>query len=142
MTRAALAALCAFAPAAAGADAGGPLMPTAGGSIGSVLLSLAAVIALIVALAWALRRLQSGQAGGSRLVHVVAQVPLGPRERIVLVRVGEHQALVGVSPGGVTSLQLLNVVVAADAPTASAPVTDPPATLARLRELIERSRRP
>jgi len=139
---AAIAALIACAPVAAGAEAGRPLAPAAGGSIGSVLLSLAAVVGLIVALAWALRRLQSGHAGGSRVMQVVAQVPLGPRERIVLVRVGEHQALVGVGPGGVSSLQLLDVVVALDAGTASGAVADPPAAFVRMRELIERSRRP
>lgn len=142
MKRAAIAALIACVPAATGADAARPLVPAAGTSIAGVLLSLATVIGLIVALAWTLRRLQSSRVGGSRLMQVVAQVPLGPRERIVLVRVGEHQALVGVGPGGVKSLQLLDVEIALDAGAASETTADPRAAFARVRELIERSRRP
>jgi flagellar protein FliO/FliZ len=125
---------------AAAADAARQGLPATGAPIGSVLLSLVLVIALIVALAWALRRLQSGRAGGSRFMHVIAQVPLGPRERVVLVRVGEYQALLGVSPGGVTSLRLLDVEVSTTAPPPAQAGSDATALLARMRDLIERSR--
>jgi flagellar protein FliO/FliZ len=126
---------------AAVADAAPQALPAAGASIGSVLLSLALVLVLIGGLAWSLRRLQFGRGGGTRLIQVVAQVPLGPRERVVLVRVGERQALLGVGPAGVTSLQLLDVEI--ESATTTAPVAttaDPSAVLGRMRELLERGR--
>jgi len=127
------------------AAAAGPVqqsLPVAGTSIGGVLLSLVLVLALIVGLAWALRRLQSLRGGGLHAMQVVAQLPLGPRERVVLIQVGERQALVGVAPGGVTSLQLLEgSVMPVDAGAAKTGVaSDPSAVTGRMRDLLERGR--
>jgi len=139
--RPAIAAGAACGAMATVADAAPQVLPTAGASIGNVLLSLALVLALIGGLAWSLRRLQFGRAGGTRLIQVVAQVPLGPRERVVLVRVGDRQALLGVGPAGVTSLQLLDAVIAPPASTATVEtIADPKAVIGRMRELLERSR--
>ena len=49
--------------------------------------------ALRVALAWVLRRLQFARGGGGPVLGVVAQVPLGPRDRVVLLRIGDRQAV-------------------------------------------------
>lgn len=142
MRRLAVAALTAAGPAAAAVAPGQPSLPAAGASIGGVLLSLVLVLALIVGLAWALRRLQSVRGGGLHAMRVVAQLPLGPRERVVLIQVGERQALVGVAPGGVTSLQLLEVsVVPAGAGSATAGIAnDPSPVIGRMRDLLERGR--
>lgn len=127
-----------LAPAGAIAEVAPTRVPTAGASLGGVVLSLALVLALIFALGWALRRLQFARTGSDRLLGVLAQLPLGPRDRIVLVRVGDRQALVGVSPAGIRPLQLLEREIAVPADTGS----NPPEFAGRLRELVERGRGP
>ena len=93
-------------PAAAvpGFDAGGLV---------EMMLSLALVVGLIIALSWVIGRLRNVSRSGSGAISVVAEVVVGPKERIVLVRVGDRQALVGVSAAGLSALSLLdeNIVV-------------------------------
>jgi flagellar biogenesis protein FliO len=40
-------------------------------------------------------------------VRVVAQLPLGPRDRIVIIEVGNRRWLLGVSPSGIQRLGTL-----------------------------------
>ena len=68
------------------------------GSISWSLLMLLLVAALIPLSLWGLKRLQTLQpARGPRAMEVVAQLPLGPRERIAAVRVGNRILVLGVT---------------------------------------------
>jgi flagellar protein FliO/FliZ len=136
------AAVVAIAPAIAAAGDAASIVPSVGTSLGGVLLSLGLVLALIFALAWVLRRLQFARAGGGHTLDVLAQLALGPRERILLLRVGERQALIGVSPAGVQSLRLLDVADTLPVANIAADRGGPgaPALQQRLRELLERRR--
>lgn len=70
--------------------------------------STALALALVLALAWfalrLLKKLQIGAVGGSAAVpmEVLRSVGLGPRERLVAVRVREREYLLGVTAGTVT----------------------------------------
>jgi flagellar protein FliO/FliZ len=75
-------------------------------------LSLVVVIAFILALTWVLARIRGAPRNSSASMSVLAEVAVGPKERVVLVRVGDAQALVGVGATGVNSLQLLATPVA------------------------------
>jgi flagellar protein FliO/FliZ len=78
------------------------------GGLGSVTLALLAVLAAIFALAWLLRRVRAFSGGRvDHALEVLANVPLGPKERAVLLRVGDAQLLLGVAPGRVSMLHLL-----------------------------------
>lgn len=68
------------------------------------LLGLAVVLAALVGFFWFLRRFSPGQTGAQGVVKVVGGVMLGPRERLVVVEVGDTWLLVGVGGGQVTSL--------------------------------------
>lgn len=71
--------------------------------LGSMLL----VLALLGGMLWGLKRLQSGAlrpGGAARQLQVVEAVSVGPRQKIALVRVGNREVLVGVSPGQITAL--------------------------------------
>ena len=72
-------------------------------SVSQMLLGLLLVVCLIFLLAWVFRRANfvPGQSSGMR---VIASLPLGARERAVLVQCGEKQILLGVASG---SVQLL-----------------------------------
>jgi flagellar protein FliO/FliZ len=80
----------------------------ASGSLINTALGLVAVLALIIGMAWLLRRFGGLPSVGKGAVSVVGGVSLGPRERAVLLQVGETQVLVGVAPGQVRALHVLD----------------------------------
>lgn len=98
------------------ATAAEPVLPTGSAidmaSFGSMMLKLALVLALIVAGGWIVRRLQHVQRGTSKTLEVLDVLPVGPKERILLVRAGETQLLVGQTPGRLNTLQRLDRPVA------------------------------
>jgi len=71
---------------------------------------LALVILLIVLVAWLLRRATGLQRTGSSM-KVLASLPLGTRERAVLIQAGEQQLLLGVTAGQVTLLHAFDTPV-------------------------------
>jgi len=106
-----------------------PLQQSAPGSAGGLLrvvLALIVVLAAVLAAAWLTRRMRSfGGAGSGANLEMLAQLPLGTRERAVLVRVGDTQVLIGVAPGNVRTLHVLE---RASLPLAAAMQSDAGAT--------------
>lgn len=110
----------------------------AAGGIAEVTLALAAVLATVFALAWLLRKARGlGRPGGAH-IEVLAEAALGARERAVLVRVGGRQLLLGVAPG---SLRTLHVLEKTDESAAVGEATNPQASprAPSFRELLARS---
>jgi flagellar protein FliO/FliZ len=88
------------APAtAATAPAGPSLLP--------MLLVLVFVLALIPASIWLLKRLGGGSPSAAAGMKVVAQLPLGPRERLVVVEAGERWLLLGVTASSINRVGTL-----------------------------------
>ena len=77
-----------------------------------LVLSLALVIGIIILFAWLMRRAGGlhGQAGGT--LRILGGLSLGTREKLVLVKVGETQLLLGVAPGQVRKLHVLDTPIA------------------------------
>ena len=82
--------------------------PPGVGSLGQVTLSLGLVLALIFAAAWVARRMRGFHRASTDALDVISSLPLGQKERAVLVRVGKQQILLGVAPGRVTTLHVLS----------------------------------
>ena len=61
------------------------------------------VIALLFACLWLIRRLSAPRGGGAA-IKVLGAAAVGPRERVVLVELGEQVLVLGVAPGSVTRL--------------------------------------
>lgn len=78
------------------------------GSLLQTLFGLLLVLALIVAMAWLMKRSQQWHGVGQQQFKVIAALPLGPREKAVLLQVGEQQLLVGVTPQNVNLLATLD----------------------------------
>jgi flagellar protein FliO/FliZ len=97
---AALLALAPYAYAQAPAPAVGP-------SLTPLLTGLALVLGLIGAAAWLLRRAGLAQNVSSSGLRVVGQLALGPRERLVVIEVGDRRWLLGVSAAGIARLGTL-----------------------------------
>jgi flagellar protein FliO/FliZ len=81
---------------------GGVLLETAGG--------LVLILVLIFALGWLLRRFGRLPMSSKGEIAILSGVSLGPRERAVLLRVGNTRLLVGVAPGRVQTLHVLDDV--------------------------------
>lgn len=108
LAQVAAAAVAADAPRRFAAPAAAEAARSTGGGIAQMTLSLVLVLALIVAVAWILRRLRGVQ-GSSRGagIEVVAELAVGPRERVVLIEVAGERLLIGVAQGSVRPLQSL-----------------------------------
>jgi flagellar protein FliO/FliZ len=78
------------------------LLETAGG--------LVLILVLIFALGWLLRRFGRLPMSSKGEIAILSGVSLGPRERAVLLRVGNTRLLVGVAPGRVQTLHVLDDV--------------------------------
>jgi flagellar protein FliO/FliZ len=78
----------------------------AGADLFRMLGSFALVLALMAALLWTLRKLQSRlntQHAGRRL-NVIETLSVGPRQKFALLRVGQHEVLVGITASQMTAL--------------------------------------
>lgn len=91
---------------AAQAPAAAPSLISFGGML-QVLLGLGLVLAAVAGTAWLLRRFSPGQIGAGGAVKIIGGVAVGPKERLVLVEVGETWLVLGVAPGQVTTLHNL-----------------------------------
>ena len=109
-----------------------PASPLSVGSLSQLTLSLIAIVALILVISWVLKRLKMAGPRGSGNMSVIDELSVGPRDRIVLIRVGESQVLVGVGASGLVPLTPLA------APIVLKEVTQAPAFAERLRELMKR----
>jgi flagellar protein FliO/FliZ len=94
-----------------------------GGELLRVLLSLAAVIALIFVAGWMSRRLQARSLPGGRRIRCVESMTVGARERVLLIDADGKRLLVGVGQGGMRTLH----VYEGAAPAAASPPPDAPA---------------
>ncbi len=84
-----------------------PASPLSAGSVAQLTISLLAIVALIFAASWALKRLKMAGPRGRGELGVIDQIVLGPRERVVLLRAGDSQVLIGIAAGGMVGLQPL-----------------------------------
>lgn len=91
------------------------------GQLGQLLLGLALVIVLIFALAWVARRVQNITPKGGKVIQIVASQALGPKDRLLLVQVGEEQVLLGLTAGRITPLHVLKEPVHLESTTAATP---------------------
>ena len=92
-----------------GKSAAMPQAPATAGSIGSAVLALVMVIGLILALGWLAKRMPGFRgASATSALRVVGSLALSPRERLVVVAVGDTQLVLGVGAGGTRTLHTLS----------------------------------
>ena len=77
------------------------------GSFLQMFFGLAVVIGLIVGMAWFIRRMNNIPTGGQGALRVLGGISLGQRERVVLLQVGKEQIVVGLAPGQIRTLHVL-----------------------------------
>lgn len=80
------------------------------------MLGLILVLGCIVLVAWLLKRSNSFHTAASGQLKVIAGLPLGTRERAVLVQVGDKQLLLGVTSQQVSLLHTLETPLSTEQP--------------------------
>ncbi len=96
-----------------------------------MLIALVFVLALIPVAMWLLKRLGGAQPGATAGLRVVAQLPVGPRERIVVVEAGERWLLLGVTAA---SIQRVGTLPKGDASTLANSPSSFASLMARLQK--------
>ncbi len=81
--------------------------PLAMASLWQLTLGMLLVLGLILGLAWVMKRSGRFQAAAGGL-RIVGGLSMGARERVVLIQAGETQLLLGVAPGRVQTLHVLD----------------------------------
>lgn len=74
------------------------------GNVAQVAFALAFVVVLVIGLGFALRRINGARLRAGGDIEVVASTFLGPKERIVLLKVQDRRVLVGISAQTMTAL--------------------------------------
>ncbi|WCE28967.1 flagellar biosynthetic protein FliO [Vibrio sp. SCSIO 43137] len=70
--------------------------------------SLLFVIAVIFGLAWLMKRMRLPAMGSQKGLSVIRQIPVGTKERIAVVKAGEEQFLVGITPQSINLISRLD----------------------------------
>ncbi|CBA15894.1 flagellar biosynthetic protein FliO [Xanthomonas albilineans] len=91
------------AKSTSGIGSAAPSPPSLLGAVFALLL----VLGLILAMAWVLKRLPGSGFRPTDGLRVVASLAVGAKERVVVIDVNGEQLLLGVSPGGVSTLHRL-----------------------------------
>lgn len=91
--------------------------PLGVGNLLQLTFGLLVVLAAIIGSAWLLRRYGRLQSGVDGALSVIGGLSMGPRERVVLVQVGKQQLLLGVAPGRIQTLHVLEEPVVAGTAT-------------------------
>ncbi|MBL8453023.1 MAG: flagellar biosynthetic protein FliO [Zoogloea sp.] len=106
-----------------------------------MLLGLGLVIGLLYASLHVLRRIGGGNAQGAALLKVRGATAVGPRERVVLVEVGDKILVLGVAPGRVNALHTLDTVDLPSTGSSNAPLPGGKNFQTWLKQTLERRTR-
>jgi flagellar protein FliO/FliZ len=140
MPRYAFLAALTFGPAGlACAQTAAAAPPSAGASLLQMLVGLAVVVASIIAALYVVKRLSGPRGAAGNLLRIVSTTAVGPRERVMVVEVGDTWLVVGVAPGQVRALHSMpRTALPQAATTATGPAPD---FGTRLRNVLERKPR-
>ena len=103
--------------------------------LGEVTLALLLVLGAIFALAWLLKRVRGFNSRVGTSLEVIAHVPVGAKERALLLKVGPTQVLIGVAPGRVNTLYVLPEPLELERPGAAPPESGPASFRSLLKNL-------
>lgn len=134
-----VAAACFLSSSVFAADSSVPTAAAASyGSLLQVMFGLGLVLAAIAGTAWLLRRFSPGQVSANGSLRVVSAVMVGPKERVVLVDVGDTRLVLGVAPGQIRTLHQMERP--ADESGYDASVLPNNVFYSRLREMLNKQK--
>lgn len=80
----------------------------------NVTLALMGIIGLIFALSWFVKRFNQGSFSANAHIKILSAMPLGTRERIVLIEAGGQQLLLGITSTNINTLHVFEKPVVVD----------------------------
>ena len=83
--------------------------PDTSTSLAKAFGGLAVIVVMILSLAWVAKRLNQGRHGFASHMRVVGMLPLGSKEKLVMVKVCDEHLLLGVTPAGISKLHDVNI---------------------------------
>ena len=98
--------------------------PMAVNNLWQLTLGMVVVLAIMLGLAWILKRTGKFQVAAGGGLKILGGLSIGSRERVVLLQVGETQLLVGVAPGQVQALHVLDQPLEAQVQTSGGGFAD------------------
>ncbi|MBC7857757.1 MAG: flagellar biosynthetic protein FliO [Burkholderiaceae bacterium] len=84
-----------------------PLASASAGSLLQTILALSFVLALLIGMAWFMKRYGPKNSLGGTKLRVVGALSLGGRERVMLIEVADQWIVVGAAPGRVNLLSTM-----------------------------------
>lgn len=72
-----------------------------------ILISFLIVIVFILLMAWLMRRTGRFGGGNGRVIKIISSISLGMREKILVIEVGGVNIVVGVAPGQIRTLHVM-----------------------------------
>ncbi len=103
-------------------------------------LGLLAVLAVIIVIGWAVKRFGNLRGGVQGQMKIVGGLSLGTRERVVLLQVGGQQLVLGVAPGQIRTLHVLDRPLTTDDSNTETPAvdkTDAPSFAMRMQSALK-----
>lgn len=88
--------------------------PNTASQLANLLGGLVLILVLIFGLSWFVKRFSQGGFMQNPVLKVVASMPLGTRERLMLVSVGDKQILLGVTATQISNLHVFDYPVVVD----------------------------
>lgn len=79
-----------------------------------VTLALMGIIGLIFAISWFVKRFSQGSFSANAHIKVISAMPLGTRERIVLIEAGGQQLLLGITSTNINTLHVFEAPIMVD----------------------------
>jgi flagellar protein FliO/FliZ len=90
-----------------GADLASVESPMTFSYVAQILISFLVVIGFIFLMAWLMRRSGRFGNGSGQVIKIISSMSLGMREKILVIEVGGANIIVGVAPGQVRTLHVL-----------------------------------
>lgn len=98
-----------------------------GQKIMQIFLSLIFVVILIAVMAWMLKKINAVPGNASQIIKSLGGLSLGPKERVVLLEVGNKHILIAAAPSGITPLHVFDEPLDINAlKESSAQISTPP----------------
>lgn len=82
--------------------------PMSGSYLMQLVIGLFIVVLCILVLAWFAKKMNRFHSLADGSLKVIGGLSMGSRERVVLLQVGEEQLLLGISPGRINTLHVLD----------------------------------
>jgi len=89
-----------------------------------VVLTLVFIVGLIFACAWLIRRMSGGVGVNQKHIQVLSVMPLGTREKLMIIRAASEYLLIGVTPNGIQTLHRFDEPIDLNNPNQASPFAD------------------